>query len=253
MCDDGHRGHALAMTDTARFRRVAAATGLLLAPLLMAVATVLAPEFSSDQAERLAGLEAGGLPATVSTLAFTLAQLPFLAAVLGVGHLLRGRAPRLSNIGTTLAVVGVFGHSVHGGVNLLTLDMAADPTNRETYAGVLTELEQGPAIAFMAMGLVGTVLGVLLLAVGLWRAQVGPRWVAPVLWAFLVVEFAGGGISDWAFQLSTALFLLGFGALGVAVWRMDEAAWEASARPAADTVPSATTSAEHGSPSPASS
>ena len=41
----------------------------------------------------------------------------------------------------------------------------------------------------------GTVVGTLVLSIGVFRAQVGPRWVGPALWAFLLLEFVG---SAWA-------------------------------------------------------
>jgi hypothetical protein len=65
------------------------------------------------------------------------------------------------------------------------------------------------------IGLAGTVLGLLLLSIGLFRAGVGPRWVGPALWAFLVVEFIGSAISPRASYLSGVLFLAAFGALAV--------------------------------------
>lgn len=213
------------MTNTATFRRAAAATGLLGTALIMAVATVLSPEFPSGFADRLAALEAGGTGALVSGYAFTLAQLPFLAGVLGIGHLLRKRSPRLSNLGTTLAIVGIFGHAVHGGVTAMQLEMAADPANRDAHAAILEALESGPAVMFMAMGLLGTVLGILLLSIGLFRAHLGPRWIGPALWAFLVVEFAGSAVSDWSLHLAGLLFTVSLGALAVVVWRTPEATW----------------------------
>lgn len=221
---DGQRD-ARSMTNTATFRRSAAAAGLVTSAIIMAVSTVLAPEFPSEYVDRLAALEAAGTAATVSAIAFTLAQLPFLAGVLGVGHLLRRRAPRLSNIGTTLAVVGVFGHSVVGGVMLVQLELAQDVANRETHAAVLAGLESGPIGPFMAMGTVGTVLGLLLLSIGVFRAGVGPRWVGPTLWAFLVVEFAGHAVSAWASHLAIILYSAAFIALAVSIARSPESSW----------------------------
>lgn len=106
-----------------------------------------------------------------------LAQLPFAVGLVGVAHLLRGRAPVLSVLGASLAVLGAFGHAVHGGVSLTMLAMAQDTANLPVHAEILAAGESGVALPFMAMGPLGTVLGIILLAVGLWRAHVGPRWV----------------------------------------------------------------------------
>jgi hypothetical protein len=227
------------MTNTATFRRSATAIGLVSTAIIMAVSTVLAPEFPSEYVDRLAAMDAGGTSATVSAVAFTIAQLPLLAGVLGIGHLLRGRAPRLSNIGTTLAVVGVFGHSVVGGVMLVQLELAQDVAHRETHAAVLAGLEGGPLGPFMGMGTVGTVLGLLLLSIGLFRAGVGPRWVGPTLWAFLVVEFAGHAVSAWASHLAVILYGAAFIALAVAIARSPESSWAVTVEEASVGEPAA--------------
>lgn len=231
------------MKNTASFRRAAAAAGLVTTALLMVVSTVLAPEFPADRTEQLAAFADSGRLATTSAFTFALAQLPFIAAVLGIGHLLRSRAPRLSNVGTTLALVGAFGHSVYGGVSMTQLVMAADEPNRAVHVAVLDQLESGPAVVFMAMGLLGTVLGILLLSIGLFRAGVGPRWVGPALWAFLVVEFAGHAVTEWASHVAVVLYVASFVALAVTVWRSDTHTWalpSATPRPADAAEPATT-------------
>jgi len=122
----------------------------------MALSTVLAPDFPGTAEALLAEIDSAGTPAAVSAFAFTLAQLPLLAGLLGIGHLLRSRAPILSNVGAWLGVVGVIGHSVYGDVTMVQLDMAADTANHEVHADILRSVESGPAVAFMAMGLLGT-------------------------------------------------------------------------------------------------
>ena len=77
----------------------------------------------------------------------------------------------------------------------------------------------------MAAGLLGTVLGVLLLSIALFRSRTGPRWVGPVLWAFLVVEFVGSNLSEWASPVSVALYAVALGAIALTVHRSPAAAW----------------------------
>jgi hypothetical protein len=218
----GRYGFAEAMKNPATFRRNSAAIGLLTSAVLTTISVMASPVFPSGYQERLAAISSGG---PIGAVTFTLAQLPFLAGVLGIGHLLRGRAPILSNVGTSLAVLGAFGHSVGGGLAMAYLAMAADEQHWVAHAAVMENIESGPAVAFMAMGLLGTVFGILLLAIGLWRAKVAPRWVAPFLAAFLVVAFAGSAVSDRAEQLSLVLYLPAFAALAVTVWRSPIESW----------------------------
>lgn len=216
------------MRNPVTYRRRAAAFCLVTTALLSAVSVALAPEYPGGSAERLAAISAGGNAARLSAIAFTLSQLPFIVAVAGIAHLLADRAPVLSNLGVTFAVVGGFGHSVFGGLSLAYVAAADDAANRSLYGGLVTAIESGPAVVFMMMGLAGTVLGILLLAVGLWRAKVAPRWVGPVLGAFLVAEFAGSALSDWSSHLAVALYLAAFTALAVTVWRTPDDQWGSS-------------------------
>lgn len=222
------------MRNTAAFRRTAGAVALVAAALLMVVSVVFAPDFPAGFADRLAAVDEGGTSAAVSAVTFALAQLPFLIGVLAIGHLLRDGAPVLSNVGTSLAVLGGFGHCVFGGISMAMLAMAADAPNRAIHADLLERIESGPAVVFMAMGLIGTVLGILLLAIGLFRARVVPRWVPILLWAFLAVEFAGGALSEWASSVSVVIYLIALTAIAVAVWSSPISRWEM--RPVASDV-----------------
>ncbi len=218
------------MKDTASFRRATAAGGLVATAMLMVVSVIFQPEFPAGAAERLEAIADGGTGAAVSAVAFTLAQLPLIAALLAIGRLAHERSPRLSAIGATLGVVGAFGHSVYGGVSMVQLSMADDAANRELHANLLESVESGPAVIFMAMGLLGTVVGILLLSIALWRARVTPRWAAPALWAFLVVEFVGTAFSDWASLVSVVLYLAAFSALAAEVLRRPRTQWSDAAQ-----------------------
>jgi hypothetical protein len=109
--------------------------------------------------------------------------------------------------------------------------MADEPEHRGTYAALLERLESGVAIPFMAAGILGLILGYLLLAAALWRARIGPRWVAPALLVWLILEFAGSSLSAWASYGAALLYLLIFATLAItvvgsrlAIWRTEEEA-----------------------------
>jgi hypothetical protein len=108
---------------------------------------------------------------------------------------------------------------------LVQLELSQDVPNRDTHAAVLAGLESGAIGPFMGMGLIGTVLGLLLLSIGVFRAGVGPRWVGPTLWAFLVVEFAGSAVSGWAAHLAVVLYGAALFALALTIARSPESEW----------------------------
>ncbi len=187
--------------------RTLAAVCMVATALLSVLSILLEPAFPDTAAERLAAIEEGGTGAAISATAFTLAQLPFIVAVVAIAAMVAPRAPRLAWIGGVLAVLGGFGHAVFGGVALAQLALATDTAARAAMAEVVDRVESGPAVAFMAMGLLGTVLGLLFLSIGLFRTRVVPRWVPAALWAFLVVELVGTGLTEWATPAAGVLYL----------------------------------------------
>jgi hypothetical protein len=174
--------------------------------LLSTLWTLTEPDLTGDYESWLGAMADAGGRAQLSGLAFVLAQLPFMVGMAGLARWLQ--PSRLAVVGGVLAVLGGFGHAVYGGVMLTQTVMAEDRSNVSVFAGLLEQLEGEPVLLpFMVLGLLGTVLGVLLLAIAWWRSRTAPRWVAPALWAFLVVEFVGTSISQWAAYLSLLLYV----------------------------------------------
>ena len=127
------------MNQPSTYRRNVAATALIATAVLSAVSVALQPALTGDGAQRLSALRDAGPSAAISAATFVLAQLPLIVAVLGIGHLLRSGSPRLSASGTTVSVLGAFGHAVIGGVMLAQVAMAADPAagRRAAYAALV--------------------------------------------------------------------------------------------------------------------
>jgi hypothetical protein len=202
-----------AETSPPTFGRNVAAAGLVASSVLLTVSVVLQPDLNGDPSTMLGRLDAAGWQAVVSAAGFAVGQLPFVAAALGIAHLLRDRAPRLGNVGAALSVIGAFGHAVFGGISLMYVAMSHDEPNRAAYAGLIHDLNASPIMLFSVLGLAGFVIGLLLLSIGLFRGHVGPRWAGPAIWAFLVVEFVGGSLSPHASYLSSTILLVVFFAL----------------------------------------
>ncbi|WP_122260625.1 hypothetical protein [Ornithinimicrobium cerasi] len=214
--------------DTAHLTRAAVAGSLAVGAALTVVSVATMPDFSGDQAARLEAVAASPR-AALSALTWVLSQPLLGLGVVGVAHLARGRAPVLATLAAVLFGLGALGHAVYGGVNLAMLAMAEDLGAVEAHVAVLDRLETGTMLPFMAAGLLGTVLGLLLLAAALWRADVGPRWVGPALVAFVLLEFVGSNFSRWAGVASGALLLLALVTLAVAVLRSSPAHWRTEA------------------------
>jgi hypothetical protein len=208
--------------DTSRFHRTTAVVGLTGSALLFAVSTVLQPDLSGSGQAVLARLHDAGWHAAVSAAAFAVAQLPYIAAVLGIGHLLSERTPRLGAWGAVLSVIGAFGHTVFGGISLVFVVMAGDTAHRNVYAGLFSDVQSSPVMALSLLGTLGFVVGLVLLSIGLFRGRVGPRWLGPALWLFLVVEFVGSSLSTYASYVSTTVLLVVF----ITLARESMVSWE---------------------------
>lgn len=201
-------------------RRVAAVTSLVAAPLLSGLYVALVTAPGTGGAERLAALADGGA-ATVGTVAFAVSQLPLLIAILAIGRLLIDRAPRLSAWGTALGVLGCFGHAVYCGYLLVELELAADEPHRAVHTALVDSTSSSPLMQFALAGVGGTVIGILILSIGLFRSRTGPIWVAPALWAWLLLEFVGSSFSDYASYIGGLGFVVAFFALAAHIARAE--------------------------------
>lgn len=206
------------MNTTTAFYRITIAVCLVLAPALMLVSTALQPPFVPSYVDRLADLDQSGAAAWVSNVLFILTQIPMLVIFLGVAHLLRGHSRRLAGVAAVLGVVATFGEAVMGGTGLVYLTMAEDAQNRELFAGVWEEMESSPVMMFAVAGFGGTVLTLLLLSISLFRSRLAPRWVPVLVWLFLVLEFFGSGLTEYASYAAVLSLLIAFGTLARLVW-----------------------------------
>ncbi|WP_109473050.1 hypothetical protein [Ornithinimicrobium cavernae] len=209
--------------------RATTAISLVVGPALMIVSYLSMPDFGGGHAERLTAIAAAPGTATLSALCFILFQLLLPVGVLGVVRLVRRRVPLLATTALVLVCLGAFGHAVYGGVNVIMLAMAQDLPALETHAEVLAVAEQGVGLPFMAAGLLGSVLGFVLLGVTVWRGGLGPRWLGPALIVWVLLEFLGSSLSEWAGYASGLVFAVVFAALAIAVWRSSIGHWQTAA------------------------
>jgi hypothetical protein len=216
------------MSDDALFRRNAAALALIAAPVL-AVASrfVYRPTGGNQPTKLLTALHDAHGRALFGTVLFIASGLPFAVAALGIGHLLRGRFPTLSSIGAGLAVVGAFCDSIASAFTIVYTQMAQDLANKTAYAAVIKKASRVEGL-FSILGILGTVIGLLLLSIGLFRSRIGHRWVGPLLWAFLLLEFIGSGISASIGLASVTLALIAYCALAATVRQSPRAQWAIS-------------------------
>ena len=167
-------------------------------------------------------------------LAFRAEQTALMASslfmplgLLGVAHLTRFRAPRLTAVAFPLVLWGMWGFT-----NVLAMSYVAG-----TVAPAALSVDQAvalnggygadPGAVVMALvpHLLGSFLGLVLLALAVWRSGAFPRATAVLLVAFLVWDFLLGSLVPVD---SGILLVLAWGWMGVHLLRMGDDAWRGS-------------------------
>lgn len=192
----GYRAsHALAMTSSLALSpatrwtprlRVATAAAFVLSSGLLLVGDVLAPSGADYVASMAARPDSFGLAVAVSLLA-----VPFLVATaVAWTALTLGRSPRLAWPGGALMVTGACGLAAVLGAETAQYSLLVAGVDPATVARGLEEASGAPLIVLLIMFVGGTVLGILLLLIALWRARAVPRGAVIVFLAFMIIDFS---------------------------------------------------------------
>ena len=205
------------MKDTAKVFRGAVVVCLVLAPVLMLISSVLQPPFVTDYVDRLADVDRRRrrrvgverpLHAHPGRRCWSRSSAsPTCSASAALG------SPSSARV---LGVLATFAEAVMGGTGLVYLTMASDAENRELFAGVWEQMESSPVMLFAMLGFGGTVLTLVLLSIGLFRSRVVPAGSRPWSGLFLVLEFFGSALTEYASYAAALCLLLAFGDPGPA-------------------------------------
>lgn len=211
-------------------RRLVAGVCMIATPLAGLATWLVTPALHRDETDALRAIAGATGRATVGVILDTLTVALAVFAVLGLVHLLRERAPRLGQLGGGLALVGLVGGMLNVGIQTAAIRIAErgpTPADAALYKDILT----GPiGVLAIASGMLIAV-GMLILAVALYRTQ-----AAPPVSAFFVGLFAVGDLAGFA-MLSSAVVVAAFAVLtaalvpiGYAVLTETDLQWEHTPR-----------------------
>jgi len=218
----------MGFSDSQHLRKTIAGACMLLAPLLFLVAFVVSPELETKAGATLSTAAENLDRFYIANLLATIGLMLVVPAVLGVMHMLRERRPGYSAIGGGLTLLGVFAAMVGQGVAFVIWEMARNGADSAANAAVLHGVinDAGTVLPIYVAGYVG-VIGVLVLAAGLWMARVVDWWMALFFAAGIVcinVAFPAGLLA--LAIVGSALALVGLGSMGLMVLRESDADWE---------------------------
>jgi len=178
--------------DARSLPRVTFAGALLLAPIANLVSTLVSPPLRSTEAASLAEVVRHPDRFYLFTFFVSIGSMLLVPALLGVMRLVRGRSPFLAYVGGALAQLGVLVAIGDSMTQLVFWQMGTPGLDRAQMATLAHRYESAPGSSlFFAVGGLALVAGLVLLAAGLWRARVAPRWTALSLPASAVLNIAG--------------------------------------------------------------
>lgn len=216
------------LSNTSRFRRLVAGFCLIAAPIVLLVGALLHPQGEQASAAHLA-VVATNPDRYYWAHAILLAGLAlFLPVVLALMHLLKEREPKLGHLGGGLAMIGLFAATAVVAVDGIAVSQMGQPeANVEEMAALLDRIKESPGLRVIAIVAgVSLLLGMLLLALGLWRTGVVQPWMASGV-AGGAIAFLVGVATDnrVVFALAFALYLIALGPLGWRLLRESDDAW----------------------------
>lgn len=216
------------LSDSHHFRKMVAGACMVAAPLLLLVVTVIHPKVDSDEGAMLANV-ADALDRWYAAHLLALVAVALaVPAVLGLMHMLREREVAMGHIGGGLAMLGLLAFAGVVAIELAVWRMA-EAGDQAAMVALLTDMNEsaGIALPIYLVAILGFGLGMVALAMGLYRAHAVQPWMAGCLAlgaVLLMVEQVA--ITNWLGIVGAAIFLVGLGSIGRMVLSEPDADWE---------------------------
>lgn len=183
---------------------------LIAAPLFGLLGLLLLPTVPAEPAQQLAVIAEAADRWLTANLVFITSQVLLVPAMLLLAWLLRSAGSRTGAAGAILMSLGAVLH-----VGVLGFVTAQLPIAQADATFAVEEMFGAAFAALLIPTLLTTYVGVILVAIGVWRTRIAPRW-APIT---LVV----GPIMEFVEPIGThglfGMWALGFGAIAWRIWR----------------------------------
>ena len=216
------------LSDAHHFRKTVAGICMILAPTLFLVSAILAPSSDNEAGAILGAIADHTDRFYIATLFGIVGTILLVPAVLGLMHMLRERQVALGHAGGGLALLGSLMFMMFWGVSLMEWQMVRGAGSRAEMVALLDRyMHTTGTEVFFFFSLAFTV-GMLVLALGLYRARAVHWSTAGALGAGVVVlqcAFFIGNEAAW-FIVAAAMLLVGFATIGRMVLMETDDEWE---------------------------
>jgi hypothetical protein len=217
----------LKLSDARNFRRTAAGLSLIIGPVLLLIASAITTTGGDDTAEYVAEVATrrGAEEASAVLGIFGFAFL--IPGIIGALNLLRGRGVVLGHLGGILAVLGLACFSALIASSFYDVAATAPGADSNAYVDISEEVEDTTgAIIVVAVALIGTLLGLILLAIAFIRARTVPLFAPILMIAGILVVGPASGDSRAVSVIGNLLLLGGLGTVGLTLLRQPDEEWE---------------------------
>jgi hypothetical protein len=216
------------LSDAHHFRKTVAGFCMVFGPLFLLVGMVIHPDSKTDEGAQLA-VVADNLDAWFVAHLLVLVSIALaVPAVLGLMHMLREREVAWGHLGGGLGLIGLLAITGVVAIEGFVGWQAAGEADR----GAMTALFQhmydsaGIVIPFFAMSIAFSV-GMLCLAMGLYRARAVQSWTAGfIAIAAVLLGISGPAALNWMAILGAAFLFVGLGSIGRMVLTESDDEWD---------------------------
>lgn len=217
----------LRFSDERNFARTLAGLSLIVAPLLLLLATLISPDLSGEPAERLAEIADNEARYITSGYLFLIAAWVFVPGLIGLWRLFRGPRVTLGQIGAGLVLLGVITTIAFFGFGAYEYEAAQPDLDPAQMAALADNVDESSVTTplFIVTFVVGIGIGSLIVAWSLWRRQAVPPWAPAAIVAGTIL----GAFSEESVALGAigfALLLVGFGWVGLKLLSMSDEEWD---------------------------
>ncbi len=216
------------VSDAHHFRRLVCGACMVVAPLLLLGSSIVGPTTSSTkEASILRAI--GGHPDRfyLSPLLAIAGIVLLLPAVLGLMHMLRERRVAFGHVGGALALVGVMMFMLFGGVSLVQWQMVRGGADRAQMVSLLHRFDHTAGTQVVFVLSLAFLVGIIVLAVGLYLARAVHWSTATALTIGVVVLQVAlfSNTSAW-FIVASAILFVAFATVGWRVLSETDEQWD---------------------------
>lgn len=215
------------ISEREHLRKQVGGVALIATPLLGLIAAIAAPRLDSDEGTWLENIADATGRASFATIVNALSIATAVFAVLALAHLLRERQTAFGQVGGALALVGMVFTAMFLGMEAMTNEVAQSGIDPRLASELVKDTATNPVAVVAWAGSVIFAVGLVVLAIGLFRAEAASVYTTVGLGLFaigMVVAYAA--FSSPLLVASFAVLTVALVPLGWQVLRETDEAWE---------------------------